>query len=114
MDNDRNHCEGVVTVADRAVMQIAVYAARRCRGVAAMSERSRTNETFKNVTGRGDSAGVYVKNTKSGVILDVYIACGHGANVTELKSDVAYAVGRAFAPTGVRIRAVNVHVNSVI
>lgn len=113
MDNKKSHPNGVVTVSDRAVMQIAAYAARQCPGVAAMSERSRKGETLKSVMGCGDSAGVYVKKTKSGVVLDVYIACRPGADTQQLKNDTAFVVTSAFTPTGIRIQDVNIHINSV-
>ncbi len=112
MDNV-NHSDGVVTVNDRAVKQIAVYAACGCNGVAQMSDKSRVGETAKFVTGNADASGVYLTKTKSGIKLDLYVACIHGADVKALSQEIENAVKNAFAPTGIKVNEVVVHINDV-
>ena len=108
-----NHPDGVVTVNDRAVKQIAVYAACGCNGVAQMSDKSRVGETAKFVTGNADSSGVYITKTKSGIRLDLYVACVHGADARTLSQDIENAVKNAFGCTGISVNEVVVHINDV-
>lgn len=112
MDNT-NHPEGIVTVNDRAVKQIAVYAACGCRGVAAMTDKSKAGEAAKFVTGNADNSGVYVTKTKSGIKLDLYIACKHGSDAKALSAEVKEAVTDAFPCTGITVKDVVVHINDV-
>lgn len=111
--NNTNHPEGIVTVSDKAVKQIASYAARSCDGVASMSDKSRAGEAAKFVTGNADNSGVYVTKTKSGIKLDLYVACKHGADAKMLSTEVKEAVENAFPCTGISIKDVVVHINDV-
>lgn len=104
---------GIVTISNDAVMQIASYITRNCSGVAEMTAKSKKSEVSRTLTGRADTAGVYVKNTKNGVVLDVYFACYYGVNPTELAGEVEKRVERAYDGTGIKIARVNVHINSV-
>lgn len=112
MDNT-NHPEGKVTVNDRAVKQIAAYAACGCRGVAEMSDKTKAGEAAKFVTGKADISGVYITKTKSGIVLDLYVACVHGADVKALSAEVNQAVINAFPCTGIKVKDVVVHINDV-
>ena len=113
MENNKTHPDGIVTVNDRAVKQIASYAARSCDDVSAMSDKSRVGEAAKFVAGNADNSGVYVKNTKSGVELELYVACVHGADVEKLSSGIEEKVKNAFPNTGIKISKVIVHINDV-
>ena len=112
MDNT-NHPEGKVIVNDRAVKQIAAYAARSCDGVAGMTDKSRAGEAAKFVTGNADNSGVYITKTKSGIKLELYVACKHGAKAKDLSSEVEEAVKNAFPCTGITVKEVVVHINDV-
>lgn len=112
MDNT-NHPEGIVTVSDKAVKQIASYAARSCDGVASMSDKSRAGEAAKFVTRNADNSGVYVTKTKSGIKLDLYVACKHGTDAKTLSAYIKEAVESAFPCTGIIIKDVVVHINDV-
>lgn len=107
------HSDGVVTVSGRAVKQIASYAARSCNDVYGMSDKSRVGETAKFVSGNADNSGVYVKNTKSGVELELYVACVHGAKPDLLAEEITEKVKNAFPNTGIKISKVLVHINDV-
>lgn len=108
-----NHPDGIVTISDRAVMQIASFAAEKSNGVAEMTERTKKDEAARLVSGRSDTAGAYIRKTSSGVVIDVYVACKYGADVNCLKSEVSENVKDAYIGTGITIREVNVHINSV-
>lgn len=113
MNETTNHPDGIVTISDNAVMQIASYAAKSCPGVAGMSDKSRAVDAVRIVSGKNGASGVYVTNTKSGVKLDVYIACTYGSDTKLLSSDVAETVKSAFPGTGIKIKEVIVHINDV-
>lgn len=104
---------GIVTISDDAVMQIASYITRNCDGVAEMTAKSKKSEVSRALTGRADTAGVYVKKTRDGVVLDVYFACCYGVNPTELANEVEKKVEGAYGGTGVKIAKVTAHINSV-
>ncbi len=104
---------GIVTFSNDAVMQIASYITRNCPGVAEMTDKSKKNEVSRALTGRADTAGVYVKNTVNGVVIDVYFACCYGVNPEELAQTVQKKVECAYEGTGIKISKVNVHINSV-
>lgn len=104
---------GIVTISDRAVMQIAAFAAINSHGIAEMTAKTKQEEVSRSILGQGDTAGVYILKTKSGVVLDVYVACRYGVDVSEVKNDAQTAIADAFVGTGVNIKAVNVHINSV-
>lgn len=100
---------GIVTVSDTAVKQIASFFTRSCEGVAEMTDKTKN----RAIIGRADTAGVYVKNTRDGVVIDVYFACCYGVNPVELAKKVEEKVFNAYNGTGINILKVNVHINSV-
>lgn len=104
---------GIVTISDYAVMQIASYITRNCDGVAEMTAKSKKSELSRTLTGRADTAGVDVKKTREGVVLDVYFACYYGVNPTELAREVEKKVESAYGGTGIKISRVTAHINSV-
>lgn len=104
---------GIVTISDRAVMQLASYGARNCRDVAEMTDVSNESRLSRIVKGLEDTAGVYVKKTKSGVVLDVYIACRYGADTNQVKVNTEKAVRTQFEGTGITVKDVIIHINSV-
>lgn len=112
MDNT-NHPEGIVVVNDKVVKQIAAYVACSCSGVAGMSDKTRVGETAKFVTGNSDISGVYVIKEKSGIKLDLYVACVHGVNARVLSKEIEDAVMAAFPCTGIKVKEVIVHINNV-
>ena len=107
-----NKLMGTVTVSDRAVMQIASDAAKSCSGVMGMSEKTRAGGAVRAVGGKS-TAGVYIRKTKSGVSLEVYIACGYGADTKMLSETVREKVKSSFDWTGITIKEVSVHINDV-
>lgn len=109
----QKHPDGVVTVSDRAVMQIASFTARKCSGIAEMTDKTKKDSTARLVAGRGDTAGIYIKKNPNGVAIDIYAACRYGADVNALKKDVAESVRNAYCGTGINIAEVTVHINSV-
>lgn len=104
---------GVVTISDKVVMQLASYGARNCTDVAQMTDVSNERRLSRIVKGLEDTAGVYVKKTRSGVVLDVYIACRFGADTNEVKINTEKAVSAQFEGTGITVKDVNIHINSV-
>ena len=113
MSDEKRRPMGVITISDRAVMQIATHTAELCDGVAEMTYKTKTDAAARAVSMMSDTAGCYIKKTAEGVELDVYIACFYGGDVKTLKAEVASAVAGAYGGTGVKINRVTVHVNSV-
>ena len=56
---------GTITVSDKAVADIVMYAANKCEGFAGMSEKSRTGEAVRKVS--GNASGIRVLKTKDGI-----------------------------------------------
>ena len=100
---------GIVTVSDTAVKQIASYFTRSCKGFAEMTDKTKS----RAIIGRGDTSGVYVKNTRDGVVIDVYFACFYGIDPVELSKEAEEKVFNAYEGTGIKISKVNIHINSV-
>ncbi len=100
---------GIVTISDTAVKQIASYFTRSCEGFAEMTDKTKS----RAIIGRGDTAGVYVKNTRDGVIIDVYFACIYGVDPIALAKEAEEKVSNAYEGTGIKISKVNIHINSV-
>lgn len=100
---------GIVTVSDTAVKQIASYFARNCEGVAEMTDKTKN----RAIIGRGDTSGVYVKNTREGVVIDVYFACCYGVDPVALSKEAEEKVFNAYKGTGIKVSKVNIHINSV-
>ncbi len=105
--------KGIVTISDRAVMQLASYGARHCDDVAEMTDVSKESKAARIIKGQEDTAGIYVKKTKSGVVLDVYIACRYGADTNEVKENTEKSVRAQFEGTGITVKDVIIHINSV-
>lgn len=104
---------GIVTISDDAVMQIASYITRNCDGVAEMTAKSKKSEMSRTLKGRADTAGVYVKKTLDGVVLDVYFACCYGVDPAKLANEVEEKVRSGYDNTGIKLARVNAHINSV-
>lgn len=102
---------GKITVSDKAIAQIVEFAAKRCDGFGGMSDKSRIADATRKIS--GNTSGVYVIKTKSGIKLDVYIACKHGVNTKVLAKDVENEIVSAFPSTGIDIYDVVVHINDV-
>ncbi len=102
---------GTITVSDKAVAQIVEYAAKKCDGFGGMSDKSRAADAASRLS--GNTSGVYVFKTKSGIKLDVYIACTHGTDTKALLGNVKAEIESAFPVVGIDICDVVVHINNV-
>ncbi len=100
-----------ITVSDRAIAQIVEYSAGKCDGFGGMSDKSRVADAARKLS--KNTSGVYVIKTKSGIKLDIYIACTHGANAKALAENVRAEVMNAFPCTGIAVGEVIVHINDV-
>lgn len=100
---------GIVTVSDNAVKQIASYFTRSCEGFAEMTDKTKK----RAIIGISDTSGVYVKNTREGVVIDVYFACRYGVDPDALAKEAEENVFNAYEGTGIKISKVNIHINSV-
>lgn len=104
-----NMDRGIVTVSDTAVKQIAAYFIKNCTGFAEMTDKTKK----RIIIGRSDTSGIYVKNTREGVVIDAYFACLYGADPTALAKEAQDKVFNAYEGTGIKISKVNIHINSV-
>lgn len=100
-----------ITVSDKAIAQIVEYAAKKCDGFGGMSDKSRVADATRKLS--KNTSGVYVIKTKSGIKLDVYIACTHGADTKALAENIREEVKTAFPCTGIAVGDVVVHINDV-
>ena len=113
IDMENKKINGKVTISDRAIMQIAINCAVKCPEVARMSEKSKKNEVAKTISGYSDATGGYVFKTKTGIRLDVYVACKYGADTNKLKTELEKSIINAYHDTGVLVTQADIHINSV-
>ena len=105
---------GRITISSDAIAHIVGETARECYGVVGMAARGpvgkllakRERPTQGIQIGRGDDGG--------GITIDLHVVVEYGLNLAEVASTirnrVAYEVGRL---TGLRVRAVEVHIDDV-
>ena len=99
---------GRISIAGRAVVQIAGHTVAECYGVVGMDggrvSRLRARET----------RGVEVRGTPRGLEITLHVVVEYGLNLAEVAASVsnrvAYEVARL---TGLPVRAVEVHVDDV-
>ena len=107
---------GEITVSEKAIEEIAGYAATHCYGVVGMSEKSPT-EMIKKLfkADKGLRHGIKATIKDNTVTIDIHIKVSYGVNMKALsenvKQDIAYAVSNM---TKEKIKEINVYIDDII
>ena len=107
---------GKITVSSRVFADIAGTAASNCFGVRGMAARSTIDGVYHLLRKESMSKGVLVEfHDDRSITIDLHIIVDSGVNLSALAnsiiSEVRYVVTQT---TGIKVRAVNVHVDSVV
>ena len=106
---------GEITVTEKAIEEIAGYAATHCYGVVGMCEKSKA-EVLKRVFG-GDSLrkGIKVVCRDGAVRIEIHIKLSYGVKIKVLdenvKSDITYAVENM---TQTKVKDVTVCIDDIV
>ena len=100
---------GKVTVSKSVVLQLAAYVASHCDGVKSLVDKNSGDIISRIITGKGEK-GVYLKNTKQGLELEICVICRYGADVEELCEKIRKRITAELEGTGFRLRQVKVNI----
>lgn len=104
---------GTVTIAPEVLVTIAQLTTREIDGVHAMSD-DWTREVTRFFGNERVGDGVQVQVEGDEVVVDLYIVVDHDVNMLQLGRQVQAEVIRAVEEmVGMRVRAVNVHIEDV-
>jgi uncharacterized alkaline shock family protein YloU len=107
---------GDVTIMEKAIEEIAGYAATHCYGVVGMCEKNPT-EVVKKIFGADKSLrhGIKVVIKDDEINIDIHIRVNYGVNIKAIgenvKQDIAYAVTNM---TNAKVNSINVYVDDIV
>lgn len=107
---------GDITIMEKAIEEIAGYAATHCYGVVGMCEKNPT-EVVKKIFGADKSLRHGIKATikDDAVTIDIHIRVSYGVNIKAIgenvKQDISYAVTNM---TSAKIKTINVFVDDIV
>ena len=115
MNIDKKTPYGGIDISSEAIASVAGSAASECYGVLGLVPKSALAEAAKELLRIEEYVkGVYVRKTKKGFEVDVYIACAYGVKLSEIASEVQKRVRYEIEKTfDVKLAAVNVFVMDI-
>lgn len=103
---------GKVTVSKRVVLQLAAYIASRCDGVKALTDRNSGEALARIFTGKGER-GVYLKNTRQGIELEICVICKYGIDGTALCDEIKGRITAELEGTGFKLKRVEINITGI-
>ena len=107
---------GEITISEKAIEEVAGYAATHCYGVVGMREKNPTEaikKFFKASSWLRHGIKATVKENE--ICVDIHIKVSYGVNLKVLsenvKQDIAYAISKM---TKNKIKEINVYVDDII
>ena len=107
---------GEITISEKALEEVAGFAATHCYGVVGMSEKNPTEaikKFFRASSGLRHGIKVVIKENE--IYVDIHIKVSYGVNLKVLsenvKQDIAYAISNM---TNEKIKEINVFVDDII
>jgi uncharacterized alkaline shock family protein YloU len=115
MPLERNSKHGNINITMDAIASIAGNAATECYGVVGMASKSSIfNGIAELLKKENYNKGVFVKETKDGIEIEIYIIVAFGVRVTEIVSEVQKKVKYVLEKTlDLKFKAVNVYVQDI-
>jgi uncharacterized alkaline shock family protein YloU len=106
---------GEITITEKAIEEIAGYAATHCYGVVGMCEKNKTEFLKKIFGGENLRQGIKCTVKDDEITIDIHIKVNYGVNIKALcenvRQDISYAVANM---TATKIRAINVCVDDIV
>lgn len=105
---------GIITISNDVIANIAGDAATKCYGVVGMAVRSRVDGIASLLKRDAMSKGIKVVTDEDELIIDVHVIVGYGINIKTTSESIIESVKyNVENVTGFTVREVNVHVESV-
>ena len=104
---------GIVTVSERAVMQIAAHIAKQYDGVKRLTDKKSGDGITRAIKGSKDTKGVYLSKSKQGFALEICIICSYGINTVKLCADITNRIKSELNDMGFKVREINVRIMGV-
>jgi uncharacterized alkaline shock family protein YloU len=106
---------GGALISKSAIAAIVSNAATECYGVVGLASKRLIMDNIAELLRKENySQGVYAKNTRKGILVDMYIIVSYGVRLTEVVSEVQKKVRYVLTKTlNARINKINVYVHSV-
>lgn len=107
---------GEITISEKALEEVAGYAATHCYGVVGMSEKN-LEESIKKFfkASKGLRHGIKVTCKENEIYIDIHIKVSYGVNLKVLsenvKQDISYAVSNM---TNEKIKEINVYIDDIV
>lgn len=115
MPVERNSKHGNINITMEAIAEIAGNASTECYGVVGMASKTSLFYGIAELLKKENySKGVFVRETKNGIEIDIYIIVAFGVRLTEVVSEVQKKVKYVLEKSlDLKIKAVNVSVQSI-
>lgn len=112
---EKNSNKGNVNITMNAIASIAGNAASECYGVVGMASKQTLREGIAELLKKENyNRGVFAKDTKNGIEVDMYIVVGYGLKMTEVVSEVQKKVKYVLQKTlDINFKAINVYVQGI-
>lgn len=105
---------GTVHIANEVLADLAGYTALESYGVVGMASPTLADGVAQLLPKQKLRKGVHVKNTDSGVEIDLYVVIEHGTNLTEVSHNLASAIRYTLTEmSDVAVSQVEIHVMDV-
>lgn len=105
---------GIITISNDVIANIAGEAATRCYGVVGMAVRSKVDGIASLLKKDAMSKGIKVTVENDEIIVDVHVIVGYGINIKTTSESIIESVKyNVESVTGFAVKEVNVHVESV-
>lgn len=106
---------GNINITMDAIASIAGNAATECYGVVGMASRNTIRSGIAELPKKENySKGVFAKETKDGIEIDIYIMVAFGVRLTEIVSEVQKKVKYVLEKTlDLKFKAINVYIQGI-
>lgn len=107
---------GEITISERAIEEVAGFAATHCYGVVGMSEKNSAEIIKKFFKAKGSLRhGIKATLKNNEIVVDIHIKVSYGVNIKALsenvKQDIAYAISNM---TNEKIKEINVYIDDIV
>ena len=111
----KNSSQGRINVTMTAIAAITANAAMECYGVVGLASKSLVRDNIAELLRKENySQGVFARQRKHGIEIDMYIIVSYGVRITEVVSEVQKKVKYVLEKTlNMKFNYINVYVQNV-